>query len=150
MSKEVHTEIYIEASPEAVWDILTSLDLYQDWNPVITSSSGIVEIGETLTNRFELPGGRARTFSVQVTAVDRAHLFAWTGRLLGMPWLFEGRHIFKLEDTPQGTRLIHSEEFSGLAGSLILRKSLLAQTEDGFTAMNKALKTRAEAQIRST
>ena len=150
MSKEVNTEIYIDASPEAVWDILTSLDLYQDWNPLITSSSGIVEVGETLTNRFKPPGGKARTFQVQVTVVDRAHLFAWNGRLLGMSWLFEGRHRFKLEDVPPGTRLTHSEEFSGLAGPLLLRKSLLAQTEEGFTAMNKALKTRAEAQTTST
>lgn len=149
MGHEIHTEIYIEASPEAVWDILTSLESYPDWNPLITLSSGIVEVGETLTNRFEQPGGKARTLRVQVTAVDRPHLFEWEGLLLGK-WFFAGRQRVELEDTSEGTRLTFSETFSGLAAPLILRKSVLAQTEDGFRAMNKALKTRAEAQTTNT
>ena len=150
MSREIHTQIDIDASPEAVWEILTSLERYPDWNPLITSSSGTVEVGEKLTNRFEPPGGNASTFIVRVTAADRPHLFEWNGSLLGIALLFKGRHRFELEDTPNGTRLTHSEEFSGVAGHLILRKPLLAQTEEGFTAMNNALKTRAEAQTTNT
>lgn len=105
-----------------------------------------MEVGEKLTNRFEPPDGRAMTFTVEVTVVDPERVFEWNGRLLGIPGLFEGRHRFELETRPEGTRLKHSEAFSGLAGPLIMRESVRAKTEEGFRGLNEALKTRAEAQ----
>ncbi|MFT7650177.1 MAG: hypothetical protein ACI8Y4_004943 [Candidatus Poriferisodalaceae bacterium] len=54
---KIQTEIDIGASPEVVWEILTSLERYQDWNPLIRSSSAV---GEKLTNRLEMRGGKAQ------------------------------------------------------------------------------------------
>ena len=90
-------------------------------------------------------GGRVGT-NVRVAFRSVAEILS----LLGIALLFKGHHRFELEDTPNGTRLTHSEEFSGLAAPLILRKSVVAQIEEGFQMMNNALKTRAESYVANT
>ena len=59
MRHSLHTEIEIDASPEAVWSVLTDLDRYPEWNPFITAASGVVAVGERLKNHIEPPSGRA-------------------------------------------------------------------------------------------
>jgi hypothetical protein len=148
MKHELHTDIEIEASTGVVWDILTDLDRYGDWNPFIVSAEGDVAVGERLTNRMQPPGGKAMTFKPTVTAVDEGNTFEWLGRL-GVPGIFDGRHRFELEQTPGGgTHLIHTER---LSGALVrpMRRSLDTRTLAGFEAMNAALKTRAEARVAS-
>jgi len=143
MRYELRTEIDIEASPETVWTILTDLDLYADWNPFITSSSGAVVKGERLTNRLQPPGGKAITFRPVVTVVSENEIFEWLGRL-GVRGLFDGRHRFSLERRPDGTtHMVQSESFRGCLVR-IFRKSLDKQTFAGFEKMNEALKTRCE------
>ena len=51
MRHQLHTEVVIDAPPEAVWDILTDLHRYPDWNPFVVSSEGSVEVGAKLVNR---------------------------------------------------------------------------------------------------
>jgi len=144
MRHELHTEIDIHATPETVWNILTDLEHYPEWNPFIVQSRGHVAVGNELINRMQPPGGKATTFKPTVTAVDAAQTFEWLGRL-GVPGVFDGRHRFELEPTPSGgTRVVHAEQFQGVLVRL-LRKSLDTRTNAGFEAMNAALKTRAEA-----
>ena len=144
MRHQLHTEITIDAPPERVWDILTDLDGYQAWNPFVISSEGQVAVGERLVNRLQPPGGKAQTFKPTVTVVEPAATFEWLGRL-GVPGVFDGRHRFDLEPTPDGgTRFVHSEFFSGLLVPL-MRSMLDGKTRQGFELMNDALKTRAES-----
>jgi len=145
MRHQLQTDIEIDATPETVWDVLTDLDHYPEWNPFIVEASGDVVVGSKLVNRLEPPGGKGMTFKPTVTVVEPATTFEWLGRP-GVPGIFDGRHRFHLEATPSGgTRLTHDEEFSGALVRL-MRKSLDTHTKAGFEAMNTALKTRAEAQ----
>lgn len=145
MKHQLETEVNIDASPQIVWDILTDLDDYPDWNPFIVSSEGTAAVGERLSNRMEPPGGKAITFRPTVTEVEPNEVFEWLGRL-GLPGVFDGRHRFELEATPSGgTHLAHTEELNG-ALVRFMRKSLDTQTLQGFEEMNAALKTRAEAR----
>jgi len=143
MHHELHTEIDIDAAPEVVSQVLTDLDRWADWNPFITSSVGTAEVGETLVNRMEPPGGKAITFKPQVTVVEDGETFEWLGRL-GFSGVFDGRHRFDLEATPTGTKLTQSESFDGILVR-VMRKSLDTGTKAGFEAMNVALKARVEA-----
>ncbi len=147
MRHELHTEIEIEAPPTTVWAVLTELDSYRDWNPFIVTATGSVTVGGRLTNRLQPPGGRAMTFKPTVTIVDEDSVFEWLGRL-GFPGLFDGRHRFELHPTATGTRLVHSEYFSGLLVR-VLRSSLDNETKAGFVAMNTALRATAEARVRT-
>ena len=142
MKHRLHTEINIDATPQAVWRILTDLDRYGEWNPFVVSSSGTVAPGARLTNRLQPAGGKSRTFKPNVTIVEPPRTFEWFGHL-GFPGIFDGRHRFELTETPTGTHFIQQEDFSGLLVRLF-RRSLDDDTVAGFNAMNKALKARAE------
>jgi hypothetical protein len=144
MHHELHTRIEIDAAPEAVWQVLTDLDRYADWNPYIVSSEGRAEVGERLKNRMQPPGGRGMTFKPTVTAAEQGASFEWLGRL-GLPGVFDGRHRFDLAPNENGgTVLTQSEQFDGILVRL-MRTSLDTATMAGFEAMNAALKTRVEA-----
>ena len=145
MRHELRTEIEIDAPPEAVWDVLTDLEHYADWNPFIVSVEGRAVVGERLTNRMQPPGGKAVTFKPTVTVVEDESVFEWLGRLL-IPGVFDGRHRFELHPTSNGTRVVHGENFSGILVR-VLRKSLDTKTVQGFALMDAALKGRAEARV---
>lgn len=147
MAHHLHTEIDIDAAPDAVWAALTDLPAFADWNPFITSSEGTVAVGQRLVNRMEPPNGRAMTFKPTVTEVDDGRVFEWLGRL-GVPGVFDGRHRFELVPTGAGTRLIHTEHFTGALVPL-MKKRLDTDTVAAFEAMNAALKARVEAADRT-
>ena len=143
MHHELHTEIDIDATPEVVWQVLTDLDRYSDWNPFITSSVGKPELGNKLVNRMAPPGGMAITLKPQVTVVEDGKSFEWLGKI-GFSGVFDGRHRFEVEASPTGTKFIQSESLDGMLVRF-MRKSLDTTTKSGFEAMNVALKARAES-----
>jgi hypothetical protein len=143
MKHRLHTEIDIQAPPQAVWRILTDLDRYGEWNPFVVSSSGTVAAGARLTNRLQPPGGKPRTFEPAVTIVEPPRTFEWFGHL-GFRGIFDGRHRFELTETSTGTHLVQEEDFSGLLVRFA-RRSLDEHTLAGFNAMNMALKARVES-----
>ena len=146
MHHELRTEIEIAAPVETVWETLTDLSAYPDWNPFIVSAEGRPEVGERLTNRMRPPGGKARTFTPTVTVVEPLVTLEWLGRL-GPPGIFDGRHRFDLAPTEGGGTLVtQSEQFDGILVRP-MRRSLDTQTMAGFGAMNAALKARVEASV---
>lgn len=143
----LHTEIDIDAAPAVVWDVLTDLEHYADWNPFVVRAEGSVAVGARLVVRLQPPGGRATTFRPTVTVVEPVRTFEWLGRV-GVPGIFDGRHRFEVQPLRSGTRLVHSERFTGLAAPLLAR-ALERSTRAGFEALNRALKQRAEAAARN-
>lgn len=140
MRHELHSEIEIDASPEAVWSVLADPGAYGDWNPFITSATGALAVGQRLAVRLEPPGGRAVRLRPTLTAVEAGRVLAWLGRI-GVPGLFDARHRFALIPVAGGTRFVQSERFSGLLVRW-MRRSLDGATRAGFEAMNVALKQR--------
>ena len=84
MRHELNTRVTIDAPVETVWDILTDLEAYAEWNPFISESSGKPEVGQRLTNRMSPPGGKEMTFRPTVTEAEAGRTFEWLGRL-GLP-----------------------------------------------------------------
>ncbi len=137
MSKLITTHLTVDGPVEQVWQTLTNLDGYVDWNPFITTAAGVVGVGQRLNLRMRPPGGRAMTFKPWVTAVEEHRYLEWLGRL-GMPGLFDGRHSFSLTPLPGGRTLLQqSETFTGVL--IPFAGSILTATRAGFEAMNEAL-----------
>ncbi len=143
--KQINTEIEIAAAPTVVWEILTELDEFENWNPFVVEAHGDVVAGEKLVVSIRPPGKRAQTFRPTVTVVDPDRKFEWLGKL-GVSGVFDGRHQYVLEPTAEGTKFIQREEFTGVLAGLLIRM-IGEATREGFESMNHALKDRAEARV---
>jgi hypothetical protein len=141
--KTLNTHIDIHAPAGAVWEVLTDLERYAEWNPFIVEAAGKVAVGACLTVRVKPVGGRATAFRPTVTAADPERRFAWLGRLWGVPGLFDGAHRFELQADGDRTRLVQAEDFRGVLVPLFAG-SLETGSRAGFEAMNVALARRAE------
>lgn len=139
--KEIKTVIQIQASPAQVWEVLTTFDTYQSWNPFITSIEGIPKKGSQLTINA---GGM--NFKPTVLVAEKNKELRWLGKLF-FKGLFDGEHIFLIEENVDGTVTFRQEEkFSGLLVGLFARK-LDTNTKAGFVQMNQRLKELAETKM---
>lgn len=142
---ELHTEIDIDASADHVWSILGDFARYADWNPFIRELNGAPgpEVGAKLDVVLVPPGGRAVRMAPAIVECDPGRSFAWLGQLM-IPGIFDGEHRYEVEPRQDGgARLIHSERFGGVLVPF-LKKLIEGPTREGFEAMNRALKARAE------
>jgi hypothetical protein len=139
--KTIETSIDIAAPPERLWAILTDFASYPEWNPFITSISGPLTPGENLKVRIEPPGNGSMTFKPVLLAASPNRELRWKGKIV-IGGLFDGEHSFRLSPKAGGTRFEQGERFSGLLVPLL--RGVFGPTEQGFRAMNEALKKRAE------
>jgi hypothetical protein len=143
MSKELITSIEINASPSAVWKVLTDFSRFPQWNPFIRSISGEATQGAQLHVQVQPPNGDGMTFHPKVLIAEPGYELRWLGRFL-LPGIFDGEHRFQIESLDEHrVRFVHSEVFSGLLVPL-LWNSLDTKTRQGFEEMNQALKLQAE------
>jgi hypothetical protein len=147
MTKTLATEIHIQATPERVWQVLSDLAGYREWNPFIVEAAGRAVVGDRLTLRMQPVEGRAMTMRPTVVAASEGRLLRWLGRL-GLPGILDAEHSFVLEADGGGTRLVHEERFRGVLVPFVAR-SLDRGTLPAFVRMNEALKRRAEHPVPS-
>jgi hypothetical protein len=130
----------IEASPDAIWAILTDAPGYTTWDSGIVRVEGRIAPGETIKVVSKVNPGR--TFPVKVTEFTPGQRMTWSG---GMPLgLFKGVRAFTL--SPQGdgaTRLTVREEYSGPLLPMIWRS--MPDLGPSFEQFVTGLKRRAEA-----
>lgn len=139
---EIITEIVIDAPKERVFELLTNLAEYQNWNPFIVESKGTVKVGNILTNTMK-NGDSQITFKPKVMCVEPNKKFEWLGKLW-IGGLFDGHHYFHIiEINANRVNLVHGERFSGILAKLLLQK-IGTETRNNFVAMNNALKQLAE------
>jgi hypothetical protein len=133
---EISSEVEIAASPARVWSVLTDFERYSDWNPFISSISGMPLQGEQLRVRMQPPRRMAMTFKPRVLNAEPERELRWLGKL-GPRGLFDGEHGFRI--VPPGesrVRFLQTEHFTGLLVPLLM---LLVRngTRRGFEAMNQ-------------
>ncbi|SFO50526.1 Acetyl esterase/lipase [Geodermatophilus obscurus] len=147
MSERLSTDVDIEATPARVWEVLTDLAAYPEWNPFIVRAEGTVGPGCRLTLRMQPVGGRAMTLRPRLVEVAVNRELRWRGRL-GVPGLMDAEHTFLLQPQAGGTRLVQQETFRGVLVPFVAA-SLDRNTLPAFVAMNEALKRRAEDPARA-
>lgn len=52
---ELRTELSLEAPVERIWELLTDLKLYPQWNPLFQRATGKMNVGEKLELEVHLP-----------------------------------------------------------------------------------------------
>ena len=146
MPRQLHSDVVVDASPARVWEIVSDFAAYPEWNPFIRRIAGQISVGSRLEADLQPPGGRGMTIRPTVLVAEPERELRWIGSL-GIPGIFDGEHRFRIE--PIGldrVRFVQEERFSGFLAPLILR-FVGESTLQGFVAMNRALKNRAEATM---
>ncbi|MGZ4672456.1 MAG: SRPBCC family protein [Ilumatobacteraceae bacterium] len=142
--KVIEYSIEIAAPPQAVWDVLIDVDAYTEWNPFLTLDRAPAAVGDRLSITIR-PGRRKMTFRPTVTAFVPGSEISWLGRLLA-PGIFDGAHTLALETLPNGHT--HFRQREVFRGALVpFMRSVLADTGEGFAAMNAALATRVHTHV---
>jgi hypothetical protein len=137
--KSYEAETTIDASPDAIWRILTDAPAYAAWDSGVERVEGTIAPGETIRVRSEANPGRA--FPVKVTDYQPGRSMTWSG---GMPLgLFKGVRTFTLSPQDAGpTRFRMREEYTGPLLAVIWRT--MPDLGPSFEQFARGLKARAE------
>jgi len=142
--REIRTEIDISAPITEVWGILTKIDDWAQWSPIINQASGDASLGSTLsiTMMGKEEGKDGPKYSPVITILDEPKSFRWRAKMMA-GFIMTNDKVFELEETSSGTRLIHKELFSGMFVPLFW-SSVEKNVPAMLNSMNEALKTKAE------
>ena len=107
------TAFPIEASAEAVWEVLTDFGSYGEWNPSLPSISGELRVGSTVSLTLGMPGRPSPKVEATLGDVAPGRRLTWHGNA-GADWLFAGDREFLIDRQPDGTVLVtHTEDVHG-------------------------------------
>jgi hypothetical protein len=142
--QDIKTEIEISAPPSKVWSIITDVNKWQEWSPIINSSQGETSVGSKLsiTMMGKEEGKDGPKYSPIITELNAPTYFRWRAHMLA-GFIFTNDKIFELEETKTGTRLTNTETFKGLL-SPIFRGQMEKGVPPMLNSMNQALKELAE------
>ncbi len=135
------TEIFIDATPETVWNELATFANYSQWNPFIVQARGEVRVGEKIDVVLKTGESDEHSFRYTITENEAPRALAWRGSFV-FRGLYDGNHFFRIEPHGKGSRLFHGEKFEGILVRILT--NLLGHSEADFERMNKALKNRLE------
>jgi hypothetical protein len=140
---DVTVSTEIAAPAERVWSVLTDLRQFSAWNPFIRRARGSTNLGERVHVRVQPSLRIPLAFSATILACKPNKLLRWRGKM-GLALLGSGDHTFAIEQISAGrVRFVQREAFRGLLpwlGARLVRR----EAARGFTAMNEALRARAE------
>jgi uncharacterized protein YndB with AHSA1/START domain len=151
MTAELRTFVDIDATPERVWQVLTDVPGYPEWNPFITGADGTYAVGERLSFRLTPMNPLLRvTLQAAVLEVVALRRLRFALRLAkpGVPGVLDTDHTLTLAPNDGGVRLWQELRVRGLLTPLMAR-ALNSDRAPGFVAMDAALKDRIEG-MRST
>ncbi len=138
----LRTFLTIPAPPEKVWAVLSDMDSWHEWNPLMISGKGKPAVGMKTPMVAKVPN--SETGKLKVTAVileaEPNKSLAWTSDS-SLAFLFNGRHYFRLSPEGAGTRLEHGEDFSGLLPTIWGKKGI-DKFVPAYEALNHALAAR--------
>ncbi len=133
-------EITIQAPLKAVWDILTDIDNWSSWNPAITRSKLNAKCAVGATFDWKSGGVTIHSTLQQFEPMSR---LVWTGRAIGTSAI----HVWSLEETEAGVRVLTQESFSGWLVNL-MPKAMQKTLDKALPAWLAHLKQAAEARAR--
>jgi len=146
MRLKLEHRIGVRAPAGVVWDILSDLPAWSEWNPVYRKASGVIRYGERLALTETLPGGQPRDLTVPILdwAPNEA-LHLRVSRLGGLLTSVRYLEIEALSET--GCVFSNGDLFLGLVGPLVARR-MRRTLRRSYALIGEAMRDRAEARWR--
>ena len=127
-------EIEIDASADQVWETITDIARWPEWNPDVTAVSIDGPLAPGTQFRWKAGPGTIRSKLVEV---DRPNVIAWTGKTLGIYAV----HVWRIVEDGDRVKLHTEESWSGLPVRLLpsaMQKNLAKAIEAGLQATKAA------------
>ena len=135
-SKSAHAERVIPHSAEAIWEVITDVDGYEHWNPILVRAEGKFEEGGTMRYQMRTADGSATPVESLVRRVVRGQEINQFG---GMRGVLTFSHTWRLEPAAGGTRVIQHEEYGGIGVWFWNPASVESAYRDGLVALESHL-----------
>jgi hypothetical protein len=139
---EIEHVLEIDAPPSVVWEVLTDLPRYGDWNPFVVECRSTLVPGDPIDLRVKLRGAPRDQREWMTEMVPGKH-FAYRMKPFPLSAL-QSRRSHDLEPLPGNRTRYHSH--MRLAGWLtpVVRALLGSTLRRGFSEMSEAVRSRAE------
>jgi hypothetical protein len=129
-------ETEVAASREVVWDVLSGIEQWPNWNPEVKSVS--MDVGLSRGAKFRWKAGPG-TITSTLQHVEPPRRIAWSGTTFGV----DAMHVYALE-ARDGVTLVRTEEsYDGLVARLF-RSRLQKALESSLASDLRHLKDEAE------
>ena len=139
---KVEHRIGIQAPASVIWEALTELERWAEWNPLYPKAAGLVRIGQTLDLTLALPGAAPRRIGPVVQDWVPNEQLHW--RMSELGGLVQRLRYIEIEAVgPANCIVSNGEIFKGLLGMAVLRRQA-SKLRQGYAAMGTALRDRAE------
>ena len=132
-------EITINAEPDVIWDVLTNIEEWSNWNEKIKHPTINEEAGIGVSFTWKTNGSKIRS---QIHTFDSNKTLGWTGKTFGAKAI----HNWYLEPTNNGTKVIVKESMGGWLVRLFKRK-VTNTIEEDMAWWLEQLKIESEKQI---
>lgn len=137
---KIETQIVLDASQQEVMYVLKDFENYGEWNPFIVDVKGEFKVNSLLKVKLNMDN-KIMYISPKIVAVQE-NMFCWRG-VLGIRYIFDGIHCFKIESMPRNRKLFtHTEHFQGLLVWIMF--PMLLKTKKRFKLMNEALRDKVD------
>jgi uncharacterized protein YndB with AHSA1/START domain len=129
-------QVEIAASADRVWDLLSDIDKWPDWNALVQSAvlRGPLRPGSVF--KWKSKGLTVISTLQEVTPHRR---LAWTGKAFGTRAI----HAWEIQETDRGVVLRTAESFDGWLPQL-MPKTMQRTLDETLTAWLKVIKSEAE------
>ena len=140
----VRAEIEIDAPAERIFDILTDLPAYPEWNPFTPRVESTLRPGDPVHLYVRLRGERLSHRVEVVTRNERPSRLCW-GTTIGAGFLLRAERCQTLTSLDERrTRFVNEDVFHGWLAPLVMGTFGRAM-QRGFESVASALKKRAES-----
>lgn len=131
-SRETSVSIEIDATPDKIWQILTNVTGYKNWNSTLVSIEGEIKAGGQLQLVSKLDPNR--TFKLSVKVFEQPTKLVWGDMM--------GSRTYLLTKQEQGTLFTMTEKIGGPLFPLFAK--MIPSFDESFDAYAKDLKIEAE------
>lgn len=135
--KSAYSEIVIDADISEVWEVLTDMENYTNWNPVMSLKQGNFQEGEKVVYNFVQDAENTYDVPVKVLKIETEKLINQKG---GYPFILTYNHKYILENLGEQTKVIIDEEYRGIGVNFWNPQKV----ENAYQRINEALKVEME------
>jgi hypothetical protein len=144
---KVEHRIGVKAPASIIWEAITELERWPEWNPLYPKAAGLVRIGQTLDLTLALPGAAPRRIAPVVLDWVPNEQLHW--RMNELAGLVRRLRYIEIEALGSANCIVSNGEiFKGLLGTTVLRRNV-SKLRQGYAAMGVALRDRAESLWRA-